>query len=165
MAVTDRLTLPLLSAAQAQKEVTHNEALALIDAAVHPVVVAVAPVTAPAAPNPGQCWIVGVGASGAWAGQEGKLAAWTVGGWRFATVPEGASAWSLADGCAARRTATGWSIGVLATQKVTVGGMQVLGARQSAISTPAGGAMVDGEARAAIAAVLAALRGHGLIAQ
>ena len=46
--VSDRLKLPLLAAAQAQKEVTHNEALALADIAVQAVVQAVAPVIVPA---------------------------------------------------------------------------------------------------------------------
>ena len=32
---TDRLRLPLLTAGQAQKEVTHNEALLLLDLLVH----------------------------------------------------------------------------------------------------------------------------------
>ena len=41
MTVTDRFALPLLAAAQAQKEVTHNEALARVDALLHAVVVAV----------------------------------------------------------------------------------------------------------------------------
>ena len=40
MATTDRLRLPRLAAAQAQKEMTHNEALTLLDAAVQATVVA-----------------------------------------------------------------------------------------------------------------------------
>jgi hypothetical protein len=42
--------------------------------------------------------------------------------------------------------------------------VKVVGARESAIASPSGGANVDPEARAAIAAMLAALRAHGLIA-
>ena len=38
---TSRLGLPTLAAAQAQKEMTHNEALTLLDVAVQPVVAAV----------------------------------------------------------------------------------------------------------------------------
>lgn len=34
---TPRWTLPLLAAGQAQKEMTHNEALSLLDLIVHPV--------------------------------------------------------------------------------------------------------------------------------
>ena len=39
--MTDRLLLPLLATAQAQKEVTHNEALTLVDLLLAPVVEAV----------------------------------------------------------------------------------------------------------------------------
>lgn len=47
---------------------------------------------------------------------------------------------------------------------VLIGGQQVVGARGAAIAGPAGGAMVDSEARAAIAQILSALGTHGLIA-
>jgi hypothetical protein len=40
----------------------------------------------------------------------------------------------------------------------------VVGPQAAAIADPDGGAVVDGEARTAIAAILAALRSHGLIA-
>lgn len=54
-----RLGLPLLQTGQAQKEMTHNEALTLLDFAVQPVVEAVGVDTPPAAPAPGACWVVG----------------------------------------------------------------------------------------------------------
>lgn len=161
---TDRLSLPLLAAAQAQKETTHNEALALLDALVQPVVVAVAPATVPAAPVPGQVWIVGTGATGDWAGHDGALAAWTAGGWRFAASREGMTVWSLADAMLARRTASIWVTGLLTGAALSIGGMQVVGAQGAAIATPAGGATTDSEARTAIASIIAALRSHGLIA-
>ena len=160
---TDRLSLPLLAVAQAQKEMTHNEALALLDAAVQPVIVAVAPAAVPASPAIGQCWIVGSAASGAWAGHDGALAAWTQGGWRFVAAFEGMAVWSIADQAIARRGATSWSIGTVTARSVSIGGLQVVGPRTGAIAAPAGGSIVDGEARAALTAVLAALRTHGLI--
>jgi Protein of unknown function (DUF2793) len=86
--VTDRLSLPLLVAGQAQKEVTHNEALTLIDFLAQPVVVAVAPVSVPAAPTLGQSWIVGAAPTGAWAGKAAHIASWTSGGWRFCAPNE-----------------------------------------------------------------------------
>jgi hypothetical protein len=46
---------------------------------------------------------------------------------------------------------------------VFIRGEQVVGARQAAIATPAGGATVDAEGRASITQILAALRQHGLI--
>lgn len=159
---TDRLNLPLLSAAQAQKEVTHNEALTIADMAIQAVVQAVAPDAVPAAPVPGQCWIVGTSPSGAWAGQAGKIAGWTAGGWRFVTPFEGMQAWSIADGIVVRREATGWTSGVLTATSVKIGGVQVVGGQRPRVTAPAGGAVVDAQARAAIAAIIAGLEAHGL---
>lgn len=163
MPQTDRLRLPLLSAAQAQKEMTHNEALTLLDAAVQPVVVAVAPAAVPAAPLAGECWIVGDGATGAWSGRDGALATWTGGGWRFLDPFEGMSAWSLADGVAVRYASGAWTTGALSVRTIAVGGQQVVTDRQPAIADPVSGANVDTEARAAISGLLDALRTHGLI--
>jgi hypothetical protein len=46
---------------------------------------------------------------------------------------------------------------------LVIGGNQVVGPRAAAIDSPADGAVIDVEARAAIAAILDALRQHGLI--
>ncbi|WP_174298542.1 DUF2793 domain-containing protein, partial [Sphingomonas bacterium] len=101
---------------------------------------------------------------GDWTGHAGALAGWTQGGWRFVAPFEGAVAWSLADACPARFDGAGWTIGQARVRRVLVDGVPVLGARQPAISDPAGGAAVDEQARATLASVLAALRTHGLIA-
>ena len=57
-----------------------------------------------------------------------------------------------------------WAKGEMRAAKLTVGGNQVVGARQAAVPDPTGGPTIDTEARAAIAAILARLRLHGLIA-
>jgi hypothetical protein len=163
MAQTDRLGLPLLATAQAQKEMTLNEALALLDSAVQAVVLAIAPSTVPASPSPGQSWIVGAGASGAWTGHDGALASWTSGGWRFVAPFEGMAVWSLADDVPARHAAGVWEIGTLKAARLFVNGDQVVGVRQPAIADPAGGSTVDVEARDAISQLIDALKTHGLI--
>jgi hypothetical protein len=159
-----RLGLPYLHAGQAQKELWHNEALALLDLAVWPAVQAVGLAVPPADPAEGQAWIVGAGATGAWAGQADALAGWTGGGWRFVPAVEGAGVWVAGAGVAARYAGGAWRVGDVHAARVVVDGVPVLGARQAAIAAPAGGATVDAEARAAVAKVLAALRAHGLVA-
>lgn len=161
---TPRLGLPMLASGQAQKEVTHNEALIRIDALVQPVVQAVAPAAIPATPSPGQCWIVGNGAGGAWSGHDSAIAFWTEGGWRFVPSQEGMGAWCIAEGKPIRRAASGWIIGEIEATIVRIGGNQVVGSRQSAVANVAGGTLIDAEARVAINAILAAMRAHGLIA-
>lgn len=46
---------------------------------------------------------------------------------------------------------------------IYVSGERVVGGRRAGISDPTGGTVQDSEARIAISAVLATLRGHGLI--
>lgn len=161
---TVRLALPLIDAGQAQKELTHNEALTALDLLVQAGVVASEVNTPPGTPAPGQAWIVGGAPVGAWAGKAGAIAGWTAGGWRFLTPCEGTEVWCEADGCAIRFRGGGWETGVLRGASLRIDGAAVVGARRGAIADPAGGATVDAAARAAIGSILAALRGHGLIA-
>ena len=81
---TNLLRLPYLAAAQAQKHVTHNEALRQLDAIVHLAVIDATHNDPPASPEEGDRYIVAGGASGAWAGQEGCVASFTDGAWMFA---------------------------------------------------------------------------------
>lgn len=161
---SDRLGLPLLAAAQAQKEVTHNEALALLDAMVQPVVLSVAPATIPTSPLPGQAWIVGASPTAAWAGQAGAIAVWTRGGWRFVDPVEGMFIWSIADRFGFRREAGAGVAGVLTGRTVELEGLQVLGTRRGVIAAPSGGTTIDSQARFAVSEILTAMREHGLIA-
>ena len=64
-----------------------------------------------------------------------------------------------------RRFGTTWLVGPVAADRVVVAGTQVVGAQRAAIAAPTGGDVADLEARSAIATMLDALRGHGLIAQ
>ncbi len=83
MADTTRLGLPLLAAAQAQKHVTHNEALLLLDSLVHLAVSARGVAAPPGSPVEGDRVIVGGAPTGAFAGEAGKIAAFDDGAWRF----------------------------------------------------------------------------------
>lgn len=160
---TPRLGLPFLAAGQAQKEATHNEALALADAAICPAVQAVGLDAPPANPAPGQCWIVGAAPSGAWTGRAQALAIWTSGGWRFVPAIDGLQAWVLPDRVWAVRDAGVWRLGEARANQLILGGQRVVSARQPAVPAPVGGSVIDVEARAAISAILARMSAHGLI--
>jgi len=159
-----RFALPLLQSGQAQKEIYHNEALALIDLAIAPRVEALAVNDPPMTPAVGQCWIVGPTPTGDWGGRAETIAGWTSGGWRFVAPAGGMLVWVSPSGMWARRASGAWLLGDLPVSRLSVGGQQVIGSRQAAISEPAGGSVIDVEARLAVAAILAALRSHGLIA-
>ena len=75
MAQTVRLGLALMAAAQAQKHVTHNDALLSIDALVQAVVAETDRLAPPAAPQEGDAYLIGTAPTGAFAGQAGMLAA------------------------------------------------------------------------------------------
>lgn len=142
--ITARFSLPLLAVAQAQKEVTHNEALTLLDALVAPAVEAGPQNDPPPAPLAGQAWLVGAVPTGAWAGAAGSLALWTAGGWRFVAPRAGMRVIRLDDGLCLCFDGAIWSV-------------------PPAIAAPAGGAVVDTEARAAIGALISCLAAHGLL--
>jgi hypothetical protein len=80
---TSRLALPYLLPNQAQKHVTHNEALRRLDALVQLAVLDRDLTAPPASPEEGACWLVAAGASEAWAGHENEIAAWQDGAWAF----------------------------------------------------------------------------------
>jgi hypothetical protein len=161
---TPRWALPLLAAGQAEKELTHNEALLLLDMAVQPSVVAVGTSTPPAAPAEGQAWIVGPGATGAWTGKTQAIAGWTQAGWRFVTPAEGTQVWSISDGKTVLYASGSWHLGEVRADRLVVDGTSVIGTQAAAIADPAGGAMIDHEARTTLADILSAMRHHGLIA-
>ncbi len=163
MTTTDRLGLPLLAAGQAQKEISHNEALALLDLLVCANVESLDLDAPPASPAAGQCWIVAAGASGAWAGQQGAIAAWSGGGWQFLPPKEGHIAWAVDRDSMVRFDGSYWQELPARGDGFYVAGERVAGARQGAIADPAGGSTQDNEARSAIYAILAAMRTHGLI--
>jgi hypothetical protein len=83
MTQSPNLALPYLAAAQAQKHVTVNEALRLLDAVVMLAVLDRDLAAPPASPADGARYIVGAGATGAWAGHVGTIAAWQDGAWAF----------------------------------------------------------------------------------
>ena len=98
MSQSTNLKLPYLAANQAQKHVTVNEALRLLDAAVQLTVQDAALGAPPGSPADGQAWIVASPASGAWAGWEGDVAYWVDGAWLRLDARPGWRAYSLADG-------------------------------------------------------------------
>jgi hypothetical protein len=57
-----------------------------------------------------------------------------------------------------------WQEGDVFADRLVVAGTPVVGAQAGPIAGPAGGAVADEPARQAIAAILGALRQHGLIA-
>ena len=94
---TTILSLPLILPAQAQKHVTHNEALVKLDLMVQLAVINRTLVTAPALPTIGDRHIVAAGATGPWVGQSGRIAMFTEAGWQFTQPLPGWQAYVMAE--------------------------------------------------------------------
>ena len=138
---TPRYALPLLFAAQAQKEFTVNEAHALTDALLHCAIEGTAN-DPPITPVDGTCWVVGSTPGGEWAGHGGKLACRQLGNWLFVEPRDGLRVLDRSTG-QDLRFIDGWSAA-------------------EPPAPPSGGATVDVELRAAFAALIEALAAAGV---
>jgi len=90
---TTKLLLPYILAAQAQKHVTHNEALRLLDGLVQMSVPDRDLTSPPGSPVDGDRYIVAIGATGAWSGWDGDIALFGDGIWFRLPKQVGWRAW------------------------------------------------------------------------
>ncbi|WP_415918883.1 DUF2793 domain-containing protein [Tateyamaria sp. SN6-1] len=93
-----RLELPYLAPSQAQKHVTHNEALQRLDALTPLILEEVGAITPPAVPDQGALYALGASPTAAWAAEPGQLAYWNGVAWLFLTPQEGWRGWDMAAG-------------------------------------------------------------------
>lgn len=117
MVKTANLELPLVQAAQAQKHVTVNEALALLDAAAQLRLMSVSLTTPPLTALDGAAFAVPAGADGEWAMQPGKLAVFANGGWIYVVPRAGWRAWVVDAAAAAMFDGVSWVSGALAVSE------------------------------------------------
>lgn len=113
MSNTTQLGLPLVQPAQAQKHVTVNAALARLDGLVHLTLASRTLTTPPSVVVDGAVYGVPAGAVNEWAGQDGKIAIGTNGGWDFAMPRRGWRAVILDEGAAAVHDGAIWREGML----------------------------------------------------
>ena len=97
MTNTPNLGLPFIEGSQAQKHVTHNEALRILDAAIQIAVLDTSHTTPPVSPAEGERHVVASGATGAWAGHVNAIATWQDGAWAYLAPQRGWCVWSVAD--------------------------------------------------------------------
>ena len=91
--ITTHLLLPYILASQAQKHVTHNEALRLLDAMVQLSVLDRDLTSPPASPADGDRYIVASSATGLWSGWDLNVAFWVDGVWLRMVPRPGWLAW------------------------------------------------------------------------
>jgi hypothetical protein len=137
MTDTPRLSLPVIEAAQAQKHVTHNEALALLDALVQLTVESRTLAAPPGSPVEGACYIPATGATGAWSGWDGQIAV-NSGGWSVIAPVAGLKAWVRDERLTLAYEDAVWRDGIALTAN---GGRVTLRAKEAEVTLS--GAYVD----------------------
>ena len=105
---TTHLLLPYILAAQAQKHVTHNEALRLLDGLIQLSVLDRDLTAPPGSPADGDRYIVASGATGDWAGWDLNVALWTDGTWLRLPPRTGWRAWVEDEGLLLVYDGAGW---------------------------------------------------------
>lgn len=109
MTDTVHLGMPFIEGSQAQKHVTHNEALRILDAVVQIGVLNADQTAPPTTPTEGDRHIVASGATGAWTGHAAAVAVYEDGTWRFLPPKLGWCAWCDADGVLLVYDGTAWA--------------------------------------------------------
>lgn len=87
------LAMPFLVASQAQKHITHNEALQNLDAMVQLSVIERTLTTPPGSPSEGDRYLPAAGSTGEWSGKDGQIAAYQGGAWLFYSPQAGWRCW------------------------------------------------------------------------
>jgi hypothetical protein len=131
-----------MRAGQAQKEAFVNEALVRLDGLVHCAIEGVA-ATPPGSPVDGTGWLVDASPTGEWSGEAGRIALRQNGQWLFAQPADGMQLLNMATGQEWRFVGGSWQF-------------------PAAPAAPSGGTTIDSEARAALSALIAALRQTGV---
>ncbi len=110
MEETALLRLPYVMPSQAQKHVTHNEALRMLDAILHIRVEDRGRDEPPADPVEGQRHVVGEEPAGAFAGHAGAIAAFQDGAWSFHRPRAGWTVWDAAEAALLVFDGDGWKL-------------------------------------------------------
>ena len=119
MASTANLGLPLLQPSQAQKHVTVNEAIARLDGLCQTNLVSITIATPPEVAPDGASYGIPAGATGAWAGRDGRVAIFSNGGWVFLEPGGGWRAYISDAGAYALHDGTDWQLNAVS---VSAGG-------------------------------------------
>jgi hypothetical protein len=161
MPTTDRLLLPLLAAGQAQKDVTHNEALLALDGLVALAAVSRSAAGPPSGPGPGEVQIVAATATVAWGAAAGTVMQWLGSGWQPRVPVDGQLAF-VADEAIMLVHAGSWRA-LWPVAGLTIAGRAVLSVPPGSVAAPAGGTVVDDQARGAIAQLISQLQAQGIL--
>ncbi len=110
MDTTPNLNLPYIMPSQAQKHVTHNEAIRELDALLQLSVLSRTVATPPSSPVDGERYLVAENPTGDWQGRENTVAAFQDGSWFFYPPLEGWMAWVSDEDVMAAWDGSSWTV-------------------------------------------------------
>lgn len=105
---SDNLAMPLIQPSQAQKHVTHNEALRVLDTLTQLSILSAVLSQPPGAPHAGDRYVVAAGGQLDWSGQDGNIAVHDGTGWSFHVPRAGWRAWDQDQGRMLLHDGTAW---------------------------------------------------------
>lgn len=105
---TARYSLPEIAAAQAQKHVTHNTAINMLDALMNAVAADKDLATPPGSPSEGDSYIIATSATGAWASKDLNFTTYFDGAWYFFPPTEGMRVYVVDEGLYYRYSGSVW---------------------------------------------------------
>lgn len=129
--ILPNLSLPLMQPSQAQKHVTHNEALNILDTVAQLSVLGSTVSTPPVAVD-GDRYLVPAGSTGDWAGQEGAVAVFDGNAWLFFAPKVGWLAYDQSSGTYLHFSDVGW-VGL--PQNPALANLQTVGINTTADTT------------------------------
>ena len=135
MTDTANLALPCIEGSQAQKHVTHNDALRILDTLVQLAVLDRDLTAPPGSPVDGQSWIVKTGATGAWAGHDNQIAAWQDGIWQFSAPRIGWLAYAVDESALLAWDGSAWVAAIDGIMPTALNNMTLLGVGTTADAT------------------------------
>ena len=105
---TPRFGLPYIVQGQAQKEVTHNEALNQLDALIDLYLLDRDLAAPPGSPTDGDTYLIAASPTGAWTGHAWEISCCLDGAWRFYTPTKGLFAYVADEGAILVYAGTSW---------------------------------------------------------
>jgi hypothetical protein len=120
MTNTPNLVMPYIVAGQAQKEVTHNDALNDMDSLAQISVISRSVATPPTSPAEGDCYVIAPSPTGAWAGNANAIASY-YSGWRIKQPKAGWNAYVQDESTPYFYDGTAWSAAVVG-QSISLSG-------------------------------------------
>ena len=109
MTNTPNLSMTYIASSQAQKEITHNDALNDLDALTQLSAIDHTLATPPGSPATGDTYIIAASPTGAWTGFTNCVAAY-YGGWKIKTPQVGWIAWTRNDNRVFYYTGSAWAL-------------------------------------------------------